>query len=341
MVALVGYTNAGKSTVMNRLSRAGVLAENMLFATLDPTTRRVQLPRKIKNKVDDESIVASSTLEGKKGPEILLTDTVGFISKLPTNLIAAFRATLEEVTMADVLVLVCDRSNPVWEKQKSTVMKELAELGCNQTPIVELWNKIDSMPNPEDIQLEAATIPIDVDAFIANNADIDDAYLTQTSSSIAAAYNRNSDENKNDDDDDGNNNKDESFEYDWSEDEEFIRAPAPLIAAKKNTNSKGDGRIQVISTAGKRKHYVVAASAKTGLGMDDFVETLSDALNLFLSSVTLMVPYAKDDGIIDQIHQQGVVERIEYQELGTYIECRIPEVLTHRIMPFKVNSPSH
>lgn len=87
MIALVGYTNAGKSTLMNTISNAGVFAENMLFATLDPTTRKISLP-KIKNKTEDSSSSLSSPM---KGQEVFLTDTVGFISKLPTNLIAAFR----------------------------------------------------------------------------------------------------------------------------------------------------------------------------------------------------------------------------------------------------------
>jgi GTP-binding protein HflX len=108
VVALVGYTNAGKSSLLNKLSRAGVLAEDMLFATLDPTTRKVHIPRgKSGTKVgidEDEEMRRFS-----KGQEILLTDTVGFIAKLPTDLIAAFRATLEEVLEADVLIHVCDR----------------------------------------------------------------------------------------------------------------------------------------------------------------------------------------------------------------------------------------
>jgi GTP-binding protein HflX len=91
VVALVGYTNAGKSTLMNKISHAGVLAENMLFATLDPTTRKVVVPKIVKKKNDNEEGESESEHESHKGQEILLTDTVGFISKLPTHLIAAFR----------------------------------------------------------------------------------------------------------------------------------------------------------------------------------------------------------------------------------------------------------
>merc|ERR1712071_338368 len=99
IIALIGYTNAGKSSLLNYLTRAGVMAESMLFATLDPTTRKVKLPGY------------------KTHPEVLLTDTVGFIQKLPTQLVAAFRATLEEVKEADVLVHMVDVSNRSWRKQ--------------------------------------------------------------------------------------------------------------------------------------------------------------------------------------------------------------------------------
>lgn len=147
VVALVGYTNSGKSTLLNSLTSAGVLAEDMLFATLDPTTRRVKLPGL------------------KVHPEVMLTDTVGFIQKLPTNLVAAFRGTLEEVAEADVIVHVCDRSNPAWAKQHRAVLKVLEELGALEgdngikTPVVTLWNKLDLVPEneKEDIRIEAET----------------------------------------------------------------------------------------------------------------------------------------------------------------------------------------
>ena len=140
VLALVGYTNAGKSTLLNYLTRSGVLAENILFATLDPTTRKVKLPGL------------------KTHPEVLLTDTVGFIQKLPTQLVAAFRATLEEVKEADVLVHVIDSSNPVWQKQEMAVNSVLSDIGAGDKPMVRVLNKIDKLDDDiaEDLQYEAA-----------------------------------------------------------------------------------------------------------------------------------------------------------------------------------------
>jgi len=120
--AIVGYTNAGKSTLLNALTGARVHAEQRLFATLDPTTRRVDLPT---------------------GRGLLLTDTVGFIQKLPTDLVAAFRATLEEVTEADVILQVLDLSSPAAAEQAETVEKVLADLGAADKPRVVALNKVD------------------------------------------------------------------------------------------------------------------------------------------------------------------------------------------------------
>ncbi|KXF91781.1 GTPase HflX [Phaeobacter inhibens] len=132
IVALVGYTNAGKSTLFNRLTGAEVMAKDMLFATLDPTMRRVQLP---------------------DGPEIILSDTVGFISDLPTELVAAFRATLEEVLAADVVVHVRDISHDETQNQAADVESILASLGVDDSRArLEVWNKLDLL---DDEQAEA------------------------------------------------------------------------------------------------------------------------------------------------------------------------------------------
>lgn len=120
--ALVGYTNAGKSTLLNLLTGAGVLAENMLFATLDPTARALIMP---------------------DGREAMLIDTVGFIRKLPHHLIEAFKSTLEEAVTADVLLHIIDSSSEETENQMEVVRKLLSELGCGQKPIISVFNKCD------------------------------------------------------------------------------------------------------------------------------------------------------------------------------------------------------
>jgi len=141
VIALVGYTNAGKSTLFNRLTGADVMAEDMLFATLDPTMRAIELPGVEK---------------------AILSDTVGFISELPTQLVAAFRATLEEVTAADVILHVRDIANPDSVAQKRQVLEILTELGViegeggqSKMPILELWNKWDLLDDERRDSLAA------------------------------------------------------------------------------------------------------------------------------------------------------------------------------------------
>jgi GTP-binding protein HflX len=131
LVALVGYTNAGKSTLFNRMTGAEVLAKDMLFATLDPTMRGIVLP----------------TTDGGAGRKIIASDTVGFISDLPTQLVAAFRATLEEVLEADLILHVRDISHPETAEQAQDVTEILAALGVKPSvPVLEVWNKLDLVP---------------------------------------------------------------------------------------------------------------------------------------------------------------------------------------------------
>lgn len=124
LASIVGYTNAGKSTLLNKLTGAGVLAENKLFATLDPTTRRLRLPT---------------------NQNVLLTDTVGFIKKLPHGLVEAFKATLEEVVQADLLVHVVDISHPLAQDQIDAVDTVLLEIGAAEKPVLMVFNKMDQI----------------------------------------------------------------------------------------------------------------------------------------------------------------------------------------------------
>lgn len=127
MIALVGYTNAGKSTLLNSLTESEVFAADQLFATLDPTTRKTTLPNK---------------------QSLLLSDTVGFLQKLPTHLVESFKATLEEVKEADILLHVVDLSHPLYENQMKAVHDVLGQLECSGKEMITVFNKIDVLENP-------------------------------------------------------------------------------------------------------------------------------------------------------------------------------------------------
>lgn len=222
-IALVGYTNAGKSTLLNRLSDSDVYVANELFATLDPTTRRVPLP---------------------DGQTVLMTDTVGFIQKLPTTLVAAFRATLEEISEADLLLHVVDVTHPNAEEQAEAVRETLKEIEVHGIPTVTALNKIDRLPDQK--------LPVD--------------YLDQ-----------------------------------------FERA--------------------------------VPISARTGDGTDTLLSIIEQELFESMVPVNIELPYDAGN-LVNLMHEQGVVEEVDYKKEFIGIKGRIPKHLVFTVQPYRVGKDS-
>ncbi|MBF0358932.1 MAG: GTPase HflX [Magnetococcales bacterium] len=164
----VGYTNAGKSTLFNRLTQAEVYVADQLFATLDPTMRGITLPG---------------------GERVILSDTVGFIRDLPHQLVAAFRATLEEVLTADLLLHVVDLSDPLWSTQDEAVREVLQELGAGEQPILTLFNKVDCLDSSQQGMVERLTKRNNTILLSAKTGDGVDTLLTTISNAVQQHFN--------------------------------------------------------------------------------------------------------------------------------------------------------
>jgi GTP-binding protein HflX len=222
-IAIVGYTNAGKSTLLNRLSESDVYVANELFATLDPTTRRVSLP---------------------DGQTVLMTDTVGFIQKLPTTLVAAFRATLEEISEADLLLHVVDITHLNAHEQAEAVRETLNEIDVRGLPMVTALNKIDRLPGGK--------LPVD--------------YLDQFESAV------------------------------------------PI-------------------------------SARTGEGTEALLRVIEHELFESMVEVDIELPYDAGN-FVNLLHEQGVVEEVDYRKEVIAIKGRIPKHLNYKIASFRVDNVS-
>jgi GTP-binding protein HflX len=221
LIALVGYTNAGKSSLLKAISGSDVYIADQLFATLDPTTRRVELP---------------------SGRQILLTDTVGFIQKLPTTLIAAFRATLEEISEADLILTVVDSTDPNAASHIETVDDTLAEIEIPPVSRLIVWNKIDAPASAG----EGFTIPPD----------------------------------------------------------------SPYVAQAR-------------------------VSAHTGEGVPSLLDDIERALTYSLQLDQLLIPYHRGD-LVSLLHQHASIQSLENTEEGIRVEARIPQALTSRFAPFRL-----
>ena len=287
VVALVGYTNAGKSSLLNALTEAGVaspkavLAEDKLFATLDPTTRRVRLP---------------------DGKTVLATDTVGFIQRLPTNLVAAFRATLEEIKESSLLLHVVDVSSPLADAQIRAVDQVLDELGARDLPRLVVWNKCDALPD---------------------DGDDDDDGSGGNAFSFPGAEKH---DEKHDDDDDP---------LDDDASEEALEAAAAAAGLEDDSSLEPRApRVPAWIASAARRRGAVATSARTGAGVDVLAREIQRQLvRHSMVFVTVLLPY-EEGKLLGEIRRVGVVETERYGDDGVFVAAHVPPPAAARLRRF-------
>jgi len=294
VVALVGYTNAGKSSLLNALTESqsasspkAVLAEDKLFATLDPTTRRVRLP---------------------DGKTVLATDTVGFIQRLPTNLVAAFRATLEEIKESSLLLHVVDVSSPLADAQIRAVDQVLDELGARDLPRLVVWNKCDALPD---------------------DGDDDDDGSGGNAFSFPGAEKH---DEKHDDDDD-------LLDDDASE--EALEAAAAAAGLEDDSSLEPRApRVPAWIASAARRRGAVATSARTGAGVDVLAREIQRQLvRHSMVFVTVLLPY-EEGKLLGEIRRVGVVETERYGDDGVFVAAHVPPPAAARLRRFAPGFPS-
>jgi len=277
VVAVVGYTNAGKSTLFNALTESSVLVEDKLFATLDPTTRHLLLPG---------------------NQEVLLTDTVGFIQKLPTRLIAAFRATLEEVIDADLLLEVVDASHENAIEQSETVNDILRELGVNEKPRVTALNKIDLLDDPAEIDTTLYSNAVPVSSLKKSGLGTLRAKIAQV----------------------------------LSDSMEGIQVTIPYTRGELVELFHRRGHVDCEEHQAQGT-FLAGRIPRTLQGQ--YAAKIAQVLSDSMEGIQVTIPYTKGE-LVELFHRRGHVDCEEHQAQGTFLAGRIPRTLQGQYAPYQV-----
>ena len=306
VVSLVGYTNAGKSSLLNALtdvheqSGKAVLAEDKLFATLDPTTRRMRLP---------------------DGKTALATDTVGFIQRLPTNLVAAFRATLEEIKESSLLLHVVDVSSPLAEAQIKAVDAVLDELGTRDIPRLVVWNKCDALDEK---------IADDGFGFGDGDDDDDDGSSGSGGKKFSFPGAELGDDGSGDlvaDDDDCEWEEDSDAEDEENEENEETAKSGGIV-------DEDGASIPAWIASAARKRGAVATSARTGAGVKSLAREIQRQLvRHSMVPVSVLLPY-EEGKLLGEIRRVGVVDSETYGDAGVLVAAHVPPPTARRLRRF-------